>query len=69
MSIRSQITDPDMVSPKASARIGRSSQDHVEVRTGLQVALKSWNVGEVVKDTGRWSRTIVKNGPGENRNP
>jgi hypothetical protein len=47
-------------SPEISVRAGIETQDHVDVRTSLQVTRKRENVCEVVKNTGWCSRTIVK---------
>ena len=49
-----------MALPNASDSFDIVSQDHVEVRTSLQIARNRRNIREVVKGTRWWSRAIVE---------
>ena len=59
---RDQTTNFVMASPGTS---GINSHDHVGVWASLQVARKRWNICEVVKDTGWWSWTVIKDRLGD----
>ena len=54
--------NPEVTSPEAGGRSDLSGQNHVEVRACLQITRNGWNIGEVVKDTRWWSRSIIKVG-------
>ena len=51
----------EMLSPRTDVRFRASSQDHIQVRTSLQVVLNSWNCCEVVEDARWWGWRIVEN--------
>jgi len=66
---RSQVTGPEMTSPKSGGRVGISTQDHVNVRASLQVARIGWNICEVVENARWWSRAVVEDQLGDNLTP
>jgi hypothetical protein len=50
-------------------RVNVKTQEHIEVRTSLQVARNGCNVCEAIKDTRRSSRTIVKDDDTDRMDP
>ena len=60
MSVKMNKTGPRHNSPKTGSRVAITSQDHVQVRTSLQVTQSCRDVREVVEDAGCRSWGIIK---------